>query len=88
MASQAIQVFYTTDPSNVELSLVVPMKPKLRDGDGQVNDEEDCSDIPAFTQGLPMVEEIDEFDDDVSHLLRQDIEWTCVEKAKRKKNKT
>ena len=35
-----------------------------------------------------MVEEIDEFDDDVSHLLRQDIEWTCVEKVKWKKPKT
>ena len=87
MASQAIQVFYTTDPSNVELSLVMPMKPKFI-RDGQEDDEEDCSDIPAFTQGLPLVEEIDEFDDDVSHLLRQDIEWTCVKKAKRKKPKT
>jgi hypothetical protein len=86
MASQASQVFYTTDPNNVELSLVVPMKPKLiRDGQ---EDEEDCSDIPSFTQGLPPVEEIDEFDDDVSHLLRPDIEWTRVEKTKRKKNKT
>ncbi|GMN54069.1 hypothetical protein TIFTF001_023207 [Ficus carica] len=43
--------------------------------DGQ-EDEEDCFDIPSFTKGLPPVEEIDEFDDDVSHLLRPDIEWT------------
>ena len=85
MASQAIQVFYTTDPSNVELSLVVPMKPKLIHGQ---EDEEDCSDIPSFTLGLPPVEDIDEFDDDVSHLVRPDIEWTRVEEAKRKKKKT
>ncbi|GMN64815.1 hypothetical protein TIFTF001_033896 [Ficus carica] len=51
-------------------------------------DEEDCSDIPSFTKGLPPVEEIDEFDDDVSHLLRPDIEWTCVEEAKKKRSKT
>ena len=87
MASQANQVFYTTDPNNVELSLVVPMKPKLI-RDGQEDDEEDYSDIPSFTQGLPPVEEIDEFDDDISHLLQPDIEWTRVEEAKRKKIKT
>ncbi|GMN72767.1 hypothetical protein TIFTF001_055278, partial [Ficus carica] len=28
---------------------------------------------------MPPVEEIDEFDDDVSHLVRPDIEWTLVE---------
>ncbi|GMN67508.1 hypothetical protein TIFTF001_036571 [Ficus carica] len=55
--------------------------------DGQEN-EEDYSDIPSFTKGLPLVEEIDDFDDDVSHLLRPDIEWTRVEEAKKKKNKT
>ncbi|GMN74070.1 hypothetical protein TIFTF001_054380 [Ficus carica] len=61
------------------------MKPKLyRDGQ---EDEEDCSDIPSFTQGMPPVEEIDEFDDDVSHLVRPDIEWTRVEAAKRKEKK-
>ena len=87
LASQASQVFYTPDPSNEDLSLVVHMKTKLI-RDGHVDDEEDCSDIPAFTRGLPPVEEIDEFDDDVSHLRRPDIEWTLVEQAKRKKNKT
>ncbi|GMN62286.1 hypothetical protein TIFTF001_031366 [Ficus carica] len=54
--------------------------------DGQ-EDEEDCTDIPSFTKGLPPVEEIDDFDDDVSHLLRPDIKWTRVEKAKKKKSK-
>ena len=86
MASQAIQVFYTMDPNNLELSLVVTMKQKMiRDGQ---EDEEDCSDIPSFTKGLPSVEDIDEFDDDVSHLLRPDIEWTHVEEAKKKRKKT
>ncbi|GMN56026.1 hypothetical protein TIFTF001_025152 [Ficus carica] len=28
---------------------------------------------------MPPVEEIDEFDDDVSHLVRPDIEWTRVD---------
>ncbi|GMN63832.1 hypothetical protein TIFTF001_032900 [Ficus carica] len=55
--------------------------------DGQ-EDEEDYFDIPSFTKGLPPVEEIDEFDDDVSHLLPPDIEWTHVEEAKNKKKKT
>ena len=55
--------------------------------DGQ-EDEEDYSDIPSFIKGLPPVEEIDEFNDDVSHLLRPDIEWTRVEVAKKKKKKT
>ena len=87
MASQANPVFYTPDPSNEELSLVVPMKAKMF-RDGHEDDEEDCSGIPAFTQGLPPVEVIDDFDDDVSHLLRPDIEWTRVEQAKRKKKKT
>ncbi|GMN31002.1 hypothetical protein TIFTF001_041528 [Ficus carica] len=83
MALQAIQVFYTTDPNNLELSLVLPIKQKMIH-DGQ-EDKEDCSDIPSFTKGLPPVEEIDEFDDDISHLLRPDIEWTRVEEAKKNK---
>jgi hypothetical protein len=82
MASQAVQVFYTTDPANLELSLVVPMKSRiLRDPQ---EDVDDCTDIPSFTTGLPPVEEIDDFDDDVSHLLRLDVEWTRVEKPKKK----
>ena len=52
--------------------------------DGQ-EDEEDCSDIPSFTKGLPPVEDIDDFDNDVYHLLRLDIEWTHVEEVKKKK---
>ena len=55
--------------------------------DGQ-EDEEDYTDIPSFTNGLPLVEKIDDFNDDVSHLLQPDIEWTRVEKAKKKKSKT
>ena len=86
MASQAVQVFYTTDPDNLELSLVVPMKPKMH-GDDQ-EDVEDCTDIPSFTNGLPPVEEIDDLDDDASHLLRLDVEWTRVEKTKKKNKKT
>ncbi|GMN64255.1 hypothetical protein TIFTF001_033340 [Ficus carica] len=55
------------------------MKPKLIRGQ---EDEEDYSDIPSFILGLPPVEDIDEFDDDVSHLVRPEIEWTRVEEAK------
>ena len=50
MASQVAQVCYITDPDNLKLSLVVPMKPKIiRDGQ---EDVEDCIDIPSFTNGL------------------------------------
>ena len=86
MASQAVQVFYTTDPDNLELSLVVSMKPRIIQ-DGQ-EDVEDCTNIPSFTKGLPPVEEIDDFNDDVSNLLRLDDKWTRVEKPKKKKNLT
>ena len=72
MALQAVQVFCTTDPDNFELSLVVPMKSKII-RDGQV-DVEDYIDIPSFTKGLPPVEYIDDFDDDVLHLLRLNVE--------------
>ena len=86
MASQAVQVFYTTDPDNLQLSLVVPMKPKLiRDGQEDVN--QDCTDIPSITKGLPPMEEIDDLDDDSSHVLRLDVEWTRVENSKKKKRK-
>ncbi|GMN19863.1 hypothetical protein TIFTF001_039918 [Ficus carica] len=34
---------------------------------------EDCTDIPSFTKGLPPMEEIDDFDDDVTHLLHLDV---------------
>ena len=82
MASQAVQVFYTTDPANLELSLVLPMKSRIiRDGQ---EDIDDFTDIPSFTMGLPPVEEIDNFTDDVSHLLRLDVEWTRVENPKKK----
>ena len=39
------------------------------------DEDEDMSNIPPFTSGLPLVdEEIENFDDDdVSHLLRSDI---------------
>ena len=75
------------DPDNLELSLVAPMKPSIIH-DGQ-EDVEDCTDIPSFTNGLLLVEEIDDLDDDSSHLLRLDVEWTRVEKSKtNKKNKT
>ena len=80
MMPQAVQVFCITDPENLELSLVVLMKPRIiRDGQ---KDVEDCTNILSFTKGLPPVEEIDDFDDDVSHLLRLDVEWTHVEEPK------
>ncbi|GMN43661.1 hypothetical protein TIFTF001_012863 [Ficus carica] len=61
------------------------MKPRII-LDGQ-EDIEDCTDIPSITMGLPPMEEIDDFDDDVSHLLRLDVEWTRVEKPNKKKKK-
>ena len=85
MASQAVQVFYTTDPDNLELSLVVPMKPKsIREGQ---EDVDECTDIPPITNGLPSVDEIDDLDDDSSHLLRLDVEWTRVKKSKKSTKK-
>ena len=85
MASQAIQVFYTTDPADMELSLVVPINPRIViDGDEV---DEDCTDIPSFTKGLPLVDEIDNFEDDVSHLLREDVEWICIDEPMKKKVK-
>ena len=61
----------------------MPIKPKLN-RDGQ-EDVEDYTDIPSITNGLPPVEEIDDLDDDSSHLLHLDVEWTRVEKSKKKK---
>jgi len=71
LASQATQVFYVSEPVNPDLSLVVHMKARNIDED----EDEDMSNIPPFTYGLPLVdEEIENFDDDdVSHLLRSDI---------------
>ena len=50
MALQVVQVFYTTDPDNLELSLVVPIKPRIIHDDQE--DVEDCPDILSFTKGL------------------------------------
>ena len=85
MASQAIQVSYATDPQDMELSLVVPTKPRIVI-DGEEVDE-DCADIPSFTKGLSLVNEIDNFEDDVSHLLREDVEWICIDEPMKKKLK-
>ena len=86
MASQAIHVFYVSDPANLQLSLVVPMKPRNFDHSPQVDDDINCNDIPPFIKGLPSIEEIDNVvNDDVSHLLRLDIEPVSVEKVKGKK---
>lgn len=72
LASQASQVFYVSDPANPELSLVVHMKAR----NGNDEEDEDMSSIPPFTSGLPPIDqEMDDFDDDdVSHLLRKDID--------------
>ena len=67
MTTLASQVFYVSDPSNDELSLVVHMKSR---NIGDEEDEDICSILP-LTKGLPPIdEEIDNYkDDDVSHLL-------------------
>lgn len=75
LASQAIQVFYVSDPANPQLSLVVHTKSRNFNESSQDDDDN----IPPFTKGLPMVEEIDNFDDDVSHLRRLDIDSIRVE---------
>ena len=85
MASQAIQVFYTIDPQDMDLSLVVLTKPRIVT-DGEEVDE-DCADIPSFTMRLPLVDEIDNLEDDVSYLLREDVEWIRIDEPMKKKVK-
>ena len=70
LASQAIQVFYVSDPANSQLSLVVHTKARNIDPSSQF----DIDNIPSFTKGLPSVEEVDNFEDDVSDLRRLDID--------------
>ena len=61
----------------------MPIKPRII-CDGQ-EDVENYTDIPYFTKGLPPMEEIDDFDDDVSYFFHLDVEWTRVKKPTTKK---
>lgn len=76
-----------SDPANPHLSLVVPTKPRNFDDSTKEDNDINWIDIPPFTKGLPSIEEIDNVvDDDVSHLLRLDIEPVRVEKVRGKKD--